>query len=196
MNKTLYLIRHGQAYHNKAFAKFGSKVFYSPKLTDSFLTTDGISEAKYLNKSWRDIDKIDIVFTSPLYRACETTSYVFNDIDVPIYCLENLREYPIGEQYCNKRSTLNLLKKNFPNIDFTNIKYNEDIYWHDDYTENIKELNVRINEVLCYLSQIPEKNIAIVSHSSFIGQLKDNKISYLENGDIELKHCYPYKFKL
>lgn len=196
MNKTLHLIRHGQAQHNKTFSKFGSNVFYSPKLTDTLLTREGIQEAKYLNKTWWDINKIDIVFTSPLYRACETTTHIFNNINVPIYCLEDLREYPIGQQYCNKRSTLNILKHDFPHIDFTNIKYNEDIYWDEYYTETLDELNKRIENVLCYLSNIPEQNIAIIGHSSFIGQLKDNKIRYIENGDIELKYCYPYRFNL
>ena len=35
-----------------------------------------------------------------------------------------------------------------------------------------------------------ETRIAIVSHSSFIGQFKDGKIGDENN---ELLHCYPYK---
>ena len=29
-----------------------------------------------------------------------------------------------------------------------------------------------------------------------MGQWKDNYIRYQENGDTELKHCYPYEYKL
>ena len=47
-----------------------------------------------------------------------------------------------------------------------------------------------------YLKNRKEKNIAIVGHNSFFGQFKDNHIGYIENGDSELKHCYPYKFIL
>ena len=46
-----------------------------------------------------------------------------------------------------------------------------------------------------YLKLKSEKKIAIVGHSSFIGQFKDYHIGYKENGDEELKHCYPYKFQ-
>ena len=39
----------------------------------------------------------------------------------------------------------------------------------------------------------PEKTIAIVSHSSFIGQFKDKKMGDEQN---ELKHCFPYKITI
>ena len=47
-----------------------------------------------------------------------------------------------------------------------------------------------------YLKSRKETNIAIIGHSSFFGQFKDNHIGYLENGDKELKHCWPYEFIL
>ena len=47
-----------------------------------------------------------------------------------------------------------------------------------------------------YLKLKSEKKIAIIGHSSFIGQFKDYHIRYMENGDEELKHCYPYEFQL
>ena len=51
-------------------------------------------------------------------------------------------------------------------------------------------------KISAFQSLRPEKKIAIVGHSSFIGQFKDYHIGYMENGDEELKHCYPYEFKL
>ena len=44
-----------------------------------------------------------------------------------------------------------------------------------------------------WLSKRKETNIAIVTHSSFLGQFKDKKIGDEKN---ELKHCHPYKIKL
>jgi|TARA_B100000795_G_C22750994_1_gene419419 hypothetical protein len=38
-----------------------------------------------------------------------------------------------------------------------------------------------------------EKNICVVSHSSFIGDLKDGFIGDEEH---ELKHCFPYKYNI
>ena len=47
-----------------------------------------------------------------------------------------------------------------------------------------------------YVSLRSETNIAFVNHSSFIGQMKDKAIKYLDNGEEELKHCHPYLMKL
>ena len=50
--------------------------------------------------------------------------------------------------------------------------------------------SVKIKE---YSKIRPEKNIAIVSHSSYIGQMIFKKIEDEKN---ELKHCHPYLYKL
>ena len=41
------------------------------------------------------------------------------------------------------------------------------------------------------LNTFSEKNIAIVSHSSFLGQMMFNKI---EDPNNELLHCFPYEY--
>jgi hypothetical protein len=55
---------------------------------------------------------------------------------------------------------------------------------------------LRINKLINFIHSRPETHIALVNHSSFIGQLKDKEIKYLDNGQEELKHCYPYLIKL
>ena len=74
----------------------------------------------------------------------------------------------------------------------------KDIYWksNENDMETIDELDERIEEMKKYLINLEEKDIAIVSHSSILGQLKDNYIPLIENGDEELKYCHPYHFKL
>ena len=70
--------------------------------------------------------------------------------------------------------------------------------WNATREETIDELKERIHKLNDFLKKRQETEIAIVGHSSFIGQYKDKKIGLLENGDEELLHCYPYKveFKL
>ena len=68
--------------------------------------------------------------------------------------------------------------------------------WNDKREETIDELNQRITDFKKFISERSELKIAIVGHSSFIGQLKDQKIGLLENGDKELKHCHPYPYIL
>ena len=72
----------------------------------------------------------------------------------------------------------------------TSIK-NNILKW-DNKDETHEQLNNRIQEMICWIGNRPEKNIAIVSHSSFIGMLKDKKIGDEKN---ELKHCHPYNIK-
>jgi hypothetical protein len=120
---------------------------------------------------------------------------IFGDTDIRIESHEFLREYPIGEDTCNKRSSLSLLKNKYPRVDF-NLEVDQDTLWRSDYRENLNELEQRLQIMIDYLKSRKEKNIAIVGHSSFFGQFKDNHIGYMENGDEELKHCYPYEFTL
>ena len=59
--------------------------------------------------------------------------------------------------------------------------------------ETIEDLEKRIDAFKQFLSTRREKHIAVVSHSSYIGQMIYKKI---EKEDNELKHCYPYIHKL
>ena len=102
----------------------------------------------------------------------------------------------MGKHTCNKRSNREELEILYPTINFEDLKDNNDKLWTENEEESIESLNNRINIIKKYIKNRSEKNIAFVNHSSFIGQMKDNHIKYLENGEQELKHCYPYKLLL
>ena len=195
MIKNLYLIRHGHSLHNELFHKIGVKAFRTPETIDSPLTNEGHLQSIELGQSWTKKREIELVLVSPLTRTLETAMNIFGDTDIPMISDEFLREYPIGEDTCNKRSSLTLLKNKYPRVDF-NLKTDQDTLWTKDYRETIVELEQRLDEMVKYLQNRKEKNIAIVGHSSFFGQFKDNHIGYIENGDEELKHCYPYEYIL
>ena len=194
MSKYLYLIRHGKALHNELFEKMGVNAFRIKDTIDSSLTKQGHEQSIHLGQTWEIKDEIELVLVSPLTRALETAVNIFGN-NTPIVCQEFLREYPIGEDTCNKRSDTNLLIKNFPTIDFSHIHSQTDTLWNHK-GESIKELDKRIQTMISYIKNRPENKIAIVGHGSYIGHFKDNKINYLENGDEELKHCFPYEYKL
>lgn len=195
MIKNLYLIRHGHSLHNELFHKIGVKAFRTPETIDSPLTNEGHLQSIELGQSWTKKIEIELVLVSPLTRTLETAMNIFGDTDIPMISEEFLREYPIGEDTCNKRSSLTLLKNKYPRVDF-NLKNDQDTLWTQDYRESIDELEQRLDEMVKYLQNRKEKNIAIVGHSSYFGQFKDNHIGYIENGDEELKHCYPYEYIL
>ena len=196
MSKTLYCIRHGLAEHNINYGKFGSTTFYDPNFVDTSLVKEGFDQANQLRESWKEIDDIELVIVSPLQRTLQTAIEIFKEKEVPILSLEIVREYPLGKQTCNKRSPLSILKKKYPRVNFHDFKSENDEVWLSHREETIDELNVRIDLFKQYILQRPETKIAFINHGSFIGQMKDNHIRYLDNHQEELKHCYPYVMKL
>jgi len=199
MSKLLYLIRHGKALHNDKFIEMNMDVnaFRIPEVIDSPLTEEGHYQSINLGNNWENKYDIELVLVSPLTRTLETAMNIFGETNIPIISKEFLREYPIGRDTCNKRSDISILKNKFPKINF-DIDQNKDIYWkeNEEFMENINDLNLRINLMKKYIFNLKEKNIAIVGHSSHLGQFKDNFIPFIENGDTELKHCYPYEYIL
>ena len=193
MSKTLYCIRHGLSLHNKLYHKHGSKTFYDNDYVDTMLIPEGKQQARILGETWDEINNIELVIVSPLKRTLETAVNIFEGIDVPIIALEICREFPMGLHTCNKRSNKEELELLYPRVNFDDIISNKDDLWNDKEEESKISLNSRIILVKEYIKNRPEKNIAFVNHAAFIGQMKDNHIKYLDNGEEELKHCFPYK---
>ena len=196
--KTIYFIRHGYALHNKLFHIMGKNVY--KQFRDTHLLYEGIEQAKYLGKTWDKINDVDLVVTSPCSRTLETTMHIFkNRIEkhlcnynssFPVIAKDFLIEYPMGTDICNRRKDVTDLKFFYPYIDFSEI--NDDVLTWTTKKETLEELNGRIQDMIQWIKQRDEKTIAIVSHSSFISQYKDNAINDETN---ELLHCHPYKIE-
>ncbi len=190
--KNLFLIRHGYSKHNLEFETIGWDAYLKKDNIDPPLVESGINQAIYLSNNWSDITNIDLIVISPLKRCLETAKYIFKKSalkynNIPIICHHSIREYPSGLHYCNHRSNKNYLTNNFKFVNFDLIETEEDLYWKKTRLESLDELDIRINEFNEWLSTRKEKNIAIISHCSFISR-------YLFGGDIqELEHCFPYK---
>ncbi|MFB0918921.1 MAG: histidine phosphatase family protein [Clostridiaceae bacterium] len=84
----LFITRHGETMWNleKRFQGWGN----------SELTEKGKKMAENLSKVI-DENNIDIVFTSPLKRARETTKIAVGDKKIPIVVLDDLKEMNLGE---------------------------------------------------------------------------------------------------
>lgn len=184
--KTLYCIRHGYALHNYLYKVIGTEAFTDEQFRDTNLLETGIQQAKKLGETWSDIEKVELILVSPSIRTLNTARYIFKGKNIPMISLDFLLEYPLGEHICNRRRDIDDLKYMFPSINFE-IKDNV-LNW-SEHKETIDELNFRVNELLKWIQQRPEKTIAIVGHSSSLGQFK-NKL--LETDGDELKHCHPY----
>ena len=131
MIKNLYLIRHGHSLHNELFHKIGVKAFRMPECIDSPLTSEGHLQSIELGNTWQKKREIELVLVSPLTRTLDTAMNIFGDTDIPMVSEEFLREYPIGEDTCNKRSSLTHLKNKYPRVDF-NLISDGDTLWSSD----------------------------------------------------------------
>ena len=194
MSQYLYLIRHGMALHNELYETMGVHAFTCPEVIDSPLTSEGHLQARSLAQTIHE-KQIEVVLVSPLMRTLQTAHGIFKDTGIPIRCFEWLREFPIGQDTCNQRSDISELKIRFPKIDFSEIDEDRDVLWTET-RETRASLQRRVDDAKRYIKTLPETKIAIVSHNGFIGQFKDNHISYMENGEQDLKHCEPYEYRI
>lgn len=191
MSKILYCIRHGTALHNVLFWEIGETVYR--KYRDTPLVAKGRNEAIELGNTWNNIDKVELVIVSPLLRTLQTATNIFCKKNVPMIALDCIMEFPQGLDMCNYRKTIIEYKPCYPNVDFSLITDTESKNWRHDREETKEELNSRIEEMKDFIKSRPEKHIAIVSHSSYLGQFLHNNIGDEHN---ELKHCFPYIHKL
>ena len=191
--KNLYCIRHGTSLHNVMFHQIGRRAYNEYR--DTPLLQEGIQEALDLNKNWDKIDTIELVIVSPLSRTIETALNVFKNKSTPMISIDSIMEHPQAEEICNMRLPKEELIKKYPNIDFSLLSDDHKLYWVPEFDRDIEveRLNSRIADFKSFVKMRPEKNIAIVSHSSFLGQMIFQKIG---DESCELRHCYPYVYHL
>ncbi len=194
IQKTVWCLRHGLSLHNVMYKTMGMSAYTD--LEDTNLLEDGFIQAKNTNKNWKEINNIDVVYVSPLTRTIQTALNIFRGVDVKIYALDLIKEYPASYEKINKRKSKQILIDNYGDkIDFSLLLNEKDSYWQEgeENKESIYELKQRVDVAKHFLKHRNEKNIAMISHSSFINYfLYDN----LDDENVELKHCFPYEYKL
>ncbi len=194
IQKTVWCLRHGLSLHNVMYKTMGMSAY--TELEDTNLLEDGFIQAKNTNKNWKEINNIDVVYVSPLTRTIQTALNIFRGVDVKIYALDLIKEYPASYEKINKRKSKQILIDNYGDkIDFSLLLNEKDSYWQEgeENKESIYELKQRVDVAKHFLKHRNEKNIAMISHSSFINYfLYDN----LDDENVELKHCFPYEYKL
>ncbi|XP_022768523.1 phosphoglycerate mutase-like protein 1 isoform X2 [Durio zibethinus] len=195
--KTLHLVRHAQGIHNVAGEK-DYAAYLSEDLFDAHLTPLGWQQVDNLRNHVQETGiskKIELVIVSPLLRTMQTAVGVFggegykDGIVVPPLMVENVgeshrpeisslncppflavelcREH-LGVHPCDRRKSITEYRPVFPAIDFSLIESNEDSLWEANIREKNEEVAVRGMKFLNWLWTRKEKEIAIVTHSSFL----------------------------
>lgn len=165
----IVLIRHGKSQAQSAHPSARKR---DSSYLDAPLSTEGIRQASTLTSIVaRNIDLIDLVITSPLSRALQTTNIAFeslsskekkNKIIVNDLFRELNSHEPIPE---NKGRPLRSLQLEFSEFDFSNVAIN----W-PDWRPSVDGLSV--NEALEWLAIKAQeqklKRVVVVAHSNWI----------------------------
>tara|TARA_B110000977_G_scaffold63554_1_gene86420 strand:- start:568 stop:1128 length:561 start_codon:yes stop_codon:yes gene_type:complete len=177
--KIVHGVRHGEAWHNILFQRLGTTAYTD--FADSTLTVQGMKQAV----GRRNQVKPDIVYVSPLTRTLQTATLMFPGI--PTIALECLKEYPQHTEIINRRSNKSDLETLFPQVDFSQIKFEEDhLFESGPPLQILESCCCRAQEIVQASSA---QRIALVTHSSW---LKYFMHGHLDNIEEELEHCTPY----
>ena len=183
MTKRVHLIRHGQSLFNAAFAE----ARIDPMIFDAPLSALGHQQVATLCESVREL-AAEIVVTSPLTRAIQTTLGAFGFATAPVV-VEALHRERV-EHSCDVGRSPGELAREFPGLAFGHL---DDPWWHSDgshpqaiVTEPEETLLSRVAAFRRWLSHRPEKNIAVVGHGTFLNRLTGRMFQNCELLTIEM----------
>jgi len=168
MNKSIFLIRHGQSTHNVVWETTGK----DPVILDAPLSPAGhrqVAGARPLAQSLG----VDLVVTSPLTRALQTAIGLFGD-SAPFLVTPMHREKLSNG--CDVGSDPAKLAETFPGIEFSHLPA---CWWYDHPERDPRGFAVeppdvfagRVSEFRGWIMARPEQRIAIIGHGMFFKHL-------------------------
>ncbi|XBI87901.1 hypothetical protein VPH35_025920 [Triticum aestivum] len=196
--KNIYLVRHAQGIHNvegeKDHSAYMPPALLDAHITPlGWSQVDSLPE--HVTKCGLD-KKIELVIVSPLLRTMQTAVGVFgheSNTDEasaspllmvegaghsghkaisslncpPFLAVEACRER-LGVHPFDWRSSITKYRALFPAIDFSLIENDEDVLWEPEVRETTESVAARGMKFIDWLRTREEKDIAIVTHSSFL----------------------------
>jgi broad specificity phosphatase PhoE len=186
MRKIIHCIRHGQSTFNAAFESTGT----DPLHWDAPLTELGHRQVAEAAALVRDIP-FELVVTSPLTRALQTTLGLFKDHPAsPCIRVESLHREHQGSSCDIGRSPAALLQ-DFPDLAFDHL---DEVWWHQDgepdergfIFEPVETLQERVRTFRAWLEERPERFIAVVGHGTFFFHLVGRSLANCEIATLEL----------
>lgn len=168
-SRTVHLIRHGQSVFNAAF---DAVTRIDPMVFDAPLSPTGREQAAALRAEVHGLG-VEIVVTSPLTRAIETTLGAFGPDHAPVR-VEPLHRERLEHSGDVGRSPVELAR-DFPGLAFDHL---DDPWWHTDGShpraiviESEPVLLARVEGFRAWLAARPERVIAVVGHGTFLHRL-------------------------
>ncbi|WP_051652428.1 histidine phosphatase family protein [Clostridium algidicarnis] len=151
----IYIARHGETKWNIEGRMQGFK--------DSDLTQKGVSDARSLGESLKDID-FDCIYSSPLGRALDTAKYIRQDDNIKIIPDDSLKELNLGfwEGMTHKD-----IKEKYP-LQYNNFREHPESFESqggESFLELIKRVEKGLNNII---KDENHENILIVTHTCVI----------------------------
>jgi glucosyl-3-phosphoglycerate phosphatase len=137
------------------------------KWLDARLTELGRSQASALRPTMA-ATQVDVVLVSPLSRTIETALLAIPP--GPRFILEESIRERCGTHPCDKRRSRAELASDYPTIDLSAMKSEEDDYW-TEVREPQELLVARSAAFLGLIRDRPELNISVVTHNDFLKAL-------------------------
>ena len=186
-SKTILCIRHGESTFN-AMASGGG---VDPLHYDAPLSEVGRQQVQRARETLRDTG-IDLVITTPLTRALQTTAGLFADHpSSPPILVESLHRERV-ENSCDVGRSPALLSKEFPSFALGHLP---EVWWHNHDSpdergvciEPVELVQSRAAEFKRFLLQRPERLIAVVGHGTFFFALIGQRLANCEVVEVTLK---------
>ena len=187
MTKTVHCIRHGQSTFNAYWETTGG---IDPLHFDAVLSDLGQRQVAEAAEKVRDVP-YELIVTSPLTRAIQTTLGLFKDHPassrILVECLH--REYLANS--CDVGRSPDQLRGDFPGLAFEHL---DETWWHREGTVDERGIFVepestfieRVRLFREWLSVRPEQLIAVVGHGAFFYQLTGSHFMNCEIVTLEL----------
>lgn len=182
--KTIHFIRHGEGYHNVVNREAGDDTpvtFSTPNAwnyIDARLTPTGIEQCITARDKLLANVEPELIVVSPFTRTLQTAHAMFGGKGIK-FMVHFLCKERAGKFTCDKmRTKTEILADMLPIYEYTNdnidtqfgFRTEEDQEWSEEREPSEKVVQRGIDFVQ-WLASRPEKEIAVVSHSSFLKHL-------------------------
>lgn len=164
-------IRHGESTFNAAHRATGR----DPGHVDARLTDRGLAQVAAARAGLREI-AFELVVTSPLTRALQTTAGLFTDHPAEPEVLVEVLHRECQESSCDVGRAASLLAEEFPGM---RVDHLPETWWHAEGEPHPRGFPIeprtlfdaRVAAFRDWLAARPERTIAVVGHGTFFFHL-------------------------
>lgn len=179
-------IRHGESTFNALHRQFGR----DPGHVDARLSERGHAQVAKARLEQRDVP-FDLVVTSPLTRALQTTAGIFAGHPSKPRMLVEVLHRECQESSCDIGRAASILAKEFPDFDVGHLP--ETWWWAEGapgatgyHVEPHHLFDARVAGFREWLRARPERTIAVVGHSTFFYHLAGQCLANCEALELDL----------